>query len=115
MTTQLESRAAAQDVGLALMEEIVLDNGLVRNAPFTDYVIPTTLDMPDVTIAAWVEESEPGAPYGAKGTPPPPPNLLLSRRNRRRSHLQRCTDSILRRLSAADQRGPSCRTCSLEF
>ena len=62
----------AQGVGLALMEEIILDNGLVRNASFTDYVIPTTLDMPDVTIAAWVEEPEPGAPYGAKGIGEPP-------------------------------------------
>ena len=62
----------AQGVGLALMEEIVLDNGLVRNASFTDYVIPTTLDMPDVTIAAWVEHPEPNAPYGAKGIGEPP-------------------------------------------
>ncbi|WP_420618558.1 xanthine dehydrogenase subunit D [Candidatus Poriferisocius sp.] len=62
----------AQGVGLALMEEIVLDSGLVRNASFTDYVIPTTLDMPDVTIAAWVEEPEPNAPYGAKGIGEPP-------------------------------------------
>ena len=44
----------------------------VRNASFTDYVIPTTLDMPDVTIAAFVEEPEPGAPYGAKGIGEPP-------------------------------------------
>ena len=62
----------AQGLGLALMEEIVLDDGLVRNASFTDYVIPTTLDMPDVTIAALVEEPEPGAPYGAKGIGEPP-------------------------------------------
>ena len=62
----------AQGVGLALMEEIVLDDGLVRNASFTDYVIPTTLDMPPVTIAAFVEEPEPGAPYGAKGIGEPP-------------------------------------------
>ncbi len=62
----------AQGLGLALMEEIVLDDGLVRNASFTDYVIPTTLDMPDVTIAAFVEEPEPGAPYGAKGIGEPP-------------------------------------------
>ena len=54
------------------MEETVLDDGLVRNASFTDYVIPTTLDMPDVTIAAFVEEPEPGAPYGAKGIGEPP-------------------------------------------
>ena len=48
------------------------DLGLVRNASFTDYVIPTPLDMPDVTIAAFVEEPEPGAPYGAKGIGEPP-------------------------------------------
>ncbi len=50
----------------------MLDNGLVRNASFTDYVIPTTLDMPDVTIAAFVEQPEPGTPYGAKGIGEPP-------------------------------------------
>jgi CO/xanthine dehydrogenase Mo-binding subunit len=57
----------AQGVGLAVMEEIVLDNGVVRNASFTDYLIPTALDMPEVAIAALVEEPEPGAPFGAKG------------------------------------------------
>ena len=44
------------------MEEIVLDNGQVRNASFTDYVIPTTLDMPDVTIAAWVRRTRTRTP-----------------------------------------------------
>ncbi len=62
----------AQGLGLALMEEIVMDDGLVRNPSFTDYVIPTTLDMPPVTIAAFVEEPEPSAPYGAKGIGEPP-------------------------------------------
>ena len=42
----------AQGVGLAVMEEIVLDNGRVRNPSFTDYIIPTALDMPSVHIAA---------------------------------------------------------------
>ncbi len=28
--------------------------------------------MPDVTIAAWVEQPEPNAPYGAKGIGEPP-------------------------------------------
>jgi CO/xanthine dehydrogenase Mo-binding subunit len=50
-----------------VMEEIVLDRGLVRNASFTDYLIPTALDMPDVVIAALIEQPEPGAPFGAKG------------------------------------------------
>ncbi|MDQ1625844.1 MAG: hypothetical protein QOJ49_1342 [Actinomycetota bacterium] len=62
----------AQGVGLAVMEEIVMDRGVVRNASFTDYLIPTALDMPDVAIAALVEEPEPGAPFGAKGVGEPP-------------------------------------------
>jgi xanthine dehydrogenase D subunit len=61
----------AQGVGLAVMEEIVLTDGRVRNPSFTDYLLPTILDMPDV-VASLVEEPEPGAPYGAKGVGEPP-------------------------------------------
>jgi len=61
----------AQGVGLAVMEEIVLADGRVRNPSFTDYLLPTILDMPDV-LASLVEEPEPGAPYGAKGVGEPP-------------------------------------------
>ena len=68
---QLEG-GIAQGVGLAVMEEIVLQNGKVRNASFTDYLIPTALDMPVVEIAALIEQPEPGAPYGAKGIGEPP-------------------------------------------
>ena len=38
----------AQGLGLALMEEIRTSDGLITNASFTDYLIPTTLDMPPV-------------------------------------------------------------------
>ena len=62
----------AQGVGLATMEEIVLDGGHVRNASFTDYLIPTALDMPNVRVARLIEEPEPGAPFGAKGIGEPP-------------------------------------------
>ena len=34
--------------------------------------MPTALDMPVVTIAALIEEPEPGAPFGAKGIGEPP-------------------------------------------
>jgi len=61
----------AQGVGLATMEEIKLKDGLIRNASFTDYIIPTSLDMPEVA-AVLVEEPEPEAPYGAKGVGEPP-------------------------------------------
>jgi xanthine dehydrogenase D subunit len=62
----------AQGVGLAVMEELVLDRGVVRNASFTDYIIPTALDMPRVAIESLIEPPEPGAPFGAKGVGEPP-------------------------------------------
>jgi CO/xanthine dehydrogenase Mo-binding subunit len=61
----------AQGLGLALMEEIQTRDGLITNASFTDYLIPTALDMPPVA-AELVEEPEPDAPYGAKGVGEPP-------------------------------------------
>jgi CO/xanthine dehydrogenase Mo-binding subunit len=61
----------AQGVGLAVMEELILVEGHVRNASFTDYLLPTFLDMPDVSIRL-VEEPEPQAPLGAKGVGEPP-------------------------------------------
>jgi CO/xanthine dehydrogenase Mo-binding subunit len=61
----------AQGIGLALMEEIQTRDGLITNASFTDYLIPTTLDMPPV-IAELIEDPEPDAPYGVKGVGEPP-------------------------------------------
>jgi xanthine dehydrogenase D subunit len=61
----------AQGVGLAVMEEIVQIDGRVRNANFTDYLLPTMLDMPDV-VATLIEEPDPMAPMGAKGVGEPP-------------------------------------------
>ncbi len=57
----------AQGVGLAVMEELVIKDGRILNASFTDYLLPTALDMPTVRIGALIEEPEPGAPFGAKG------------------------------------------------
>jgi len=61
----------AQGLGLALMEEIQTRDGLITNASFTDYLIPTALDMPPVE-AVLVEDPEPDAPYGVKGVGEPP-------------------------------------------
>src|SRR5881397_963350 len=61
----------AQGLGLALMEEIQTHDGLITNASFTDYLIPTTLDMPPV-VSELIEEAEPDAPYGVKGVGEPP-------------------------------------------
>jgi CO/xanthine dehydrogenase Mo-binding subunit len=70
VTGQIEG-GTAQGLGLALMEEIQTRDGLITNASFTDYLIPTTLDMP-VVDSELVEEAEPDAPYGAKGVGEPP-------------------------------------------
>jgi len=61
----------AQGLGLAVMEEIVVEDGKVRNPSFTDYLLPTALDAPEV-LAALIEEPEPMAPLGAKGVGEPP-------------------------------------------
>jgi CO/xanthine dehydrogenase Mo-binding subunit len=61
----------AQGIGLALMEEIQTRAGRITNASFTDYLIPTALDMPPV-VAELVEEPEADAPYGVKGVGEPP-------------------------------------------
>ena len=61
----------AQGLGLALMEEVQTRDGLITNASFTDYLIPTALDMPPV-VAELIEEPEPDAPYGVKGVGEPP-------------------------------------------
>ncbi|MEP6659514.1 MAG: xanthine dehydrogenase subunit D [Acidimicrobiales bacterium] len=61
----------AQGLGLAVMEEIVIEGGRIRNPSFTDYLLPTTLDAP-VVVYSLVEEPDPQAPLGAKGVGEPP-------------------------------------------
>jgi xanthine dehydrogenase D subunit len=55
-----------QGVGLAIMEELIFDRGIVRNANFTDYLLPTFLDAPPVT-SHLIEEPGSWGPFGAKG------------------------------------------------
>jgi CO/xanthine dehydrogenase Mo-binding subunit len=62
---------SAQGLGLALMEEIQVDAGKIRNPSFTDYLIPTILDMPPVRSDV-LELGDPTAPYGLKGVGEPP-------------------------------------------
>jgi xanthine dehydrogenase D subunit len=62
---------SAQGMGLALMEEIVVSDGHVRNPSFTDYLIPTILDMPPMQVKV-LEYADPHAPYGVRGVGEPP-------------------------------------------
>ncbi len=60
-----------QGVGLAVMEELVVEEGIIRNPNFTDYLLPTILDAPDVE-ALLIEEDGSWGPFGAKGVGEPP-------------------------------------------
>jgi OHCU decarboxylase len=62
---------SAQGLGLALLEEIQIEDGKVLNASFTDYLLPTILDMPPMRIEI-LEHADPEAPYGLKGVGEPP-------------------------------------------
>ena len=53
-------------IGQALMEEIILNEGGTANPNFTDYLIPTVKDIPEIETIL-VESDEPTGPFGAKG------------------------------------------------
>jgi CO/xanthine dehydrogenase Mo-binding subunit len=61
----------AQGLGLALMEEVRTQDGRIVNPTFTDYLLPTALDMPPLEVVL-IEDPEPDQPYGAKGVGEPP-------------------------------------------
>ncbi len=65
LTGQIEG-GTAQGLGLAIMEEVQLKEGVIANPSFTDYLIPTILDVPPV-VSVVVEDPEPDVPYGLKG------------------------------------------------
>jgi xanthine dehydrogenase D subunit len=60
-----------QGVGLAIMEELVIEGGVIKNPNFTDYLLPTILDAPDVE-ALLIEQDGSWGPFGAKGVGEPP-------------------------------------------
>ena len=62
---------SAQGLGLAVMEEIQVTGGQIRNPSFTDYLIPTILDVPPMRIDV-LEYPDPHAPYGVRGVGEPP-------------------------------------------
>ncbi len=55
-----------QGIGYALYEKITAENGKFDVSGFTDYVIPTALDMPEFEIRI-LENPYPFGPFGAKG------------------------------------------------
>ena len=62
---QLEG-GTLQGVGLAVMEQLVVNDGVIKNPTFTDYLIPTFVDAPSVNTRV-IEEGDHFGPFGAKG------------------------------------------------
>jgi CO/xanthine dehydrogenase Mo-binding subunit len=60
-----------QGLGLALMEELVIDGGRITNPDLQDYLIPTIVDAPEV-LSEYVQQPQPHVPYGWKGVGEPP-------------------------------------------
>ena len=55
-----------QGLGYALMEEFVLENGLIKTPSLAEYLVPTALDFPETDVI--ILESGTGVgPFGAKG------------------------------------------------
>jgi len=56
----------AQGVGFALYEHVVWENGIMANPRLTNYIIPTSADMPEVHVR-FLEVPLTSGPFGAKG------------------------------------------------
>jgi CO/xanthine dehydrogenase Mo-binding subunit len=55
-----------QAVGYGLLEDLVWDKGRIVNNRLTNYIIPTSLDAPEMETII-VEKAYPHGPFGAKG------------------------------------------------
>ena len=62
---------ATQGIGMALMEEVVMQDGRMMNPNFTDYILPTFRDVPQIETII-LENDDPGGPFGARGIGEPP-------------------------------------------
>lgn len=55
-----------QGIGSTLFEEMIYQDGVLKNNNFVDYKIPTIQDIPSIELC-FVETDDPEGPYGAKG------------------------------------------------
>ncbi len=65
------SGGAVQGLGMALLEEVVMADGVNLTGGFFQYLIPTATDVPDVEVIV-LESGEGLGPFGARGIGEPP-------------------------------------------
>ncbi|HEY3684056.1 MAG TPA: xanthine dehydrogenase family protein molybdopterin-binding subunit [Streptosporangiaceae bacterium] len=63
--------AAAQGLGYALTEDCAAEDGQPMSSLFADYLIPTAMDLPDISVA-FLESGEGRGPLNARGIGEPP-------------------------------------------
>jgi len=63
--------AVAQGLGMALLEEVVVADGMNLTGGFFQYLIPTATDVPEID-AVVLESGEGMGPFGARGIGEPP-------------------------------------------
>ncbi|PYU02829.1 MAG: carbon monoxide dehydrogenase, partial [Acidobacteria bacterium] len=56
----------AQGVGFALYEKVIWENGRMQNGQMTNYIMPTSADLPDIRVF-FEELSNVHGAFGAKG------------------------------------------------
>jgi CO/xanthine dehydrogenase Mo-binding subunit len=56
----------AQGLGWALLEDVVMRDGRMENHTLTNYIVPTTLDTPEIEVVV-LERPYKHGPFGAKG------------------------------------------------
>jgi CO/xanthine dehydrogenase Mo-binding subunit len=61
---------AAMGMGYALYEEHILENGIPRTGSLAFYLVPTSMDVPEIECEI-VEVADPKGPFGAKGIAEP--------------------------------------------
>ena len=58
---------ALMSQGWALMEDFATKEGYIQTASLTEYLIPTSKDLPREILSGYIEDYYPTGPYGAKG------------------------------------------------
>ncbi len=59
--------AIVQAAGYTLLERFIQKDGYVKSDSLATYLIPTIMDIPDVTTSIIIEEADPIGPKGARG------------------------------------------------
>jgi CO/xanthine dehydrogenase Mo-binding subunit len=61
-------------LGYTVMEEVILEDGVLKTETLDQFLIPTSLDVPDISPVL-LESGAGIGPYGARGVGEPPCNV----------------------------------------